>query len=78
MMPLVQPALAARVGQILVQAENFRKKFLSLPVPHLRVPFNHAAPLSSSHFGDFLVEKPVLTRCWMPVNSGQLARSTKV
>jgi hypothetical protein len=50
-MPLVQPALAARVGQMLVQAENFRKKFRSRPIAHLRVPLKHAAPLPSSHFG---------------------------
>ena len=30
------------VGQMLVQAENFRKKFRSLPIPHLRVPLKHA------------------------------------
>ena len=29
------------VGQILVQAKNFRKKFRSVPIPHLRVPFKH-------------------------------------
>ena len=52
-MPLVQPALADGVGQILVQAENFRKKFRSLPIPHLRVFFKHADPLPSSHFGAF-------------------------
>jgi hypothetical protein len=28
---------------MLVQAENFRKKFRSLPIPHLRVPLKHAA-----------------------------------
>ena len=27
---------------MMVQAENFRKKFQSLPIPHLRVPFKHA------------------------------------
>ena len=52
-MPLVQPALADGVGQMLVQAENFRKKFRSLPIPHLRVPLKHADPLPSSHFGAF-------------------------
>ena len=36
---------------MLVQAENFRKKFRSLPIPHLRMPLKHAAPLPSSHFG---------------------------
>jgi hypothetical protein len=49
-MPLVQPALAAGVGQILVQAENFRKKFQSLPIPHLRVPLKHENQLFSSIF----------------------------
>jgi hypothetical protein len=49
-MPLEQSTLTARVGQILVQAENFRKKFRSLPIPHLRVPLKHAAPLPSSGF----------------------------
>ena len=29
------------VGQMLVQAEIFRKKFWSLPIPHLRVPLKH-------------------------------------
>ncbi len=50
-MPLVQPALAARVGQMLVQAEDFRKKFRIPPNQQLRVPLNHAASFSSSHFG---------------------------
>ena len=45
------PLLPPGVGQMLVQAENFRKKFRSLPIPHLRVPLKHAAPLPSSHFG---------------------------
>jgi hypothetical protein len=49
-MPLVQPALADGVGQMLVQAENFRKKFRSLPIPHLRVPLKHANQLFSSSF----------------------------
>ncbi len=49
-MPLVQPALTAGVGQILVQAENFRKKFRIPPNQQLRVPFKHAAPIPSSHF----------------------------
>jgi hypothetical protein len=34
--------LRQRVGQILVQAENFRKSFTSMSVPHLRVPLKHA------------------------------------
>ena len=29
------------VGQMLVQAENFRKNYRSLPIPHLRVPLKH-------------------------------------
>ena len=48
---LVFQLLPDGVGQMLVQAENFRKKFRSLPIPHLRVPFKHAAHLPSSHFG---------------------------
>ena len=42
---------------MLVQAENFRKKFRSLPIPHLRVPLKHATPLLSSHFGTFCEER---------------------
>jgi hypothetical protein len=30
------------VGQMLVQAENFRKKFRVLSIAHLRVPLKHA------------------------------------
>jgi hypothetical protein len=44
-------ALTVKVGQILAQAENFRKKFRSLPIPHLRVPLKHDNQLFSSHFG---------------------------
>ena len=39
---LVFQLLPDGVGQMLVQAENFRKKFRSLPIPHLRVPLKHA------------------------------------
>ncbi len=66
-MPLVQPALAARVGQMLVQAENFRKKFRPLPIPHLRVPLKHAAPLPSSHFGFSAQARKHLFRAAFPL-----------
>jgi hypothetical protein len=49
-MPLVQPALTAGMGHLLVQTENFRKKFRIPPIQQMRVPFKHAAPLPSSHF----------------------------
>ena len=49
-MPLVRQALTAGVGQILVQAEKFRKKFRIPPNQQLRVPFKHTASRSSSHF----------------------------
>jgi hypothetical protein len=65
-MPLVQPALTAGVGQILVQAENFRKKFRIPPNQQLRVFFKHAAPIPSSHFGlyDDLKSGPQRTPPW--------------
>jgi hypothetical protein len=50
---LVFQLLPDGVGQMLVQAEKFRKKFRSLPITHLRVPLKHADPLLSSHFGVF-------------------------
>ena len=66
-MPLVQPALADGVGQMLVQAENFGKKFWSLPIPHLRVPLKHAASRSSSHFGTFCQAREHLLRVAFPL-----------
>jgi hypothetical protein len=54
-MPLVRQALTAGVGQILVQAENFRKKFRIPPNQQLRVPIKHAASIPSSHFGSALL-----------------------
>jgi hypothetical protein len=39
---LVFQLLPDGVGQMLVQAENFRKKFRVLSIAHLRVPLKHA------------------------------------